>query len=98
MEFCRPEYWSGEHFSSPGDLPNPRIKPSSPTLQADSSPAEPQGEPSVLGATGNAGAKGAEEHGRGHPPLKGAAQTYKNAGAVMLGFQLVLTGDLAFKM
>ena len=45
MEFCRPEYWSGEHFSSPGDLPNPRIKPSSPTLQADSSPAEPQGEP-----------------------------------------------------
>ena len=52
----------------------------------------------MLGATGNAGAKGAEEHGRGHPPLKGAAQTYKNAGAVMLGFQLVLIGDLAFKM
>ena len=27
--------------SSPGDLPNPRIEPRSPALQADSSPAEP---------------------------------------------------------
>ena len=31
--------------SSPGDLPNPGIKPRSPTLQADSLPAEPQGKP-----------------------------------------------------
>ena len=30
-------------FPSPGDLPNPGIKPGSPTLQADSLPAEPQG-------------------------------------------------------
>ena len=29
-------------FPPPGDLPNPGIKPRSPTLQADSSPAEPQ--------------------------------------------------------
>ena len=43
MEFSRPEYWSGETFPSPGDLPNPGIKPRSPTLQADSLPAEPQG-------------------------------------------------------
>ena len=41
MEFSRPEYWSGQPFPSPGDLPNP----GSPALQADSSPAEPQGEP-----------------------------------------------------
>ena len=34
----QPEYWSGEPFPSPGDLPNPRIKPSSPALQADSIP------------------------------------------------------------
>ena len=33
-------------FSSPGDLPNPGIKPRSPTLQVDSLPAEPQGKPS----------------------------------------------------
>ena len=41
MEFSRPEYWSGLPFPSPGDLPNPRIKPGSPALQADSSPSEP---------------------------------------------------------
>ena len=40
MEFSRPEYRSGEPFPSPGDLPNPGIEPRSPTLQADSLPAE----------------------------------------------------------
>ena len=30
-------------FSSPGDLPNPGIKPRSPALQVDSLPDEPQG-------------------------------------------------------
>ena len=47
MEFSRPEYWSGLAFLSPGDLPNPGIKPRSPTLQADSLPAKPPGKPSV---------------------------------------------------
>ena len=28
-------------FPSPGDIPNPGIKPRSPTLQVDSLPAEP---------------------------------------------------------
>ena len=32
-------------FSLPGDLPNPGLKPRSPTLQTDSLPAEPQGKP-----------------------------------------------------
>ena len=27
MEFCRPEYWSGQPFLSPGDLPNPGTEP-----------------------------------------------------------------------
>ena len=49
MEFSRPEYWSGLPFPSPGDLPNPEIKPRSPTLQADSLPAEPQGKPKNTG-------------------------------------------------
>ena len=40
MEFSRPEYWSGEPFPSPGDLPNPGTEPRSPALQVDSSPAE----------------------------------------------------------
>ena len=32
-------------FPSPGDLPNPGIKPRSPTLQAVSLPSEPPGKP-----------------------------------------------------
>ena len=43
MEFSRQQYWSGLPFSSPGDCPDPGIKPSSPTLQADSLPSEPPG-------------------------------------------------------
>ena len=34
----RQEYWSGLPFPSPGDLPDPRIEPASPALQADSLP------------------------------------------------------------
>ena len=45
MEFSRSKYWSGKPFPSPGDLPNPGIKLRTPTLQADSLPAEPQGKP-----------------------------------------------------
>ena len=40
MELSRPEYWSGQPFPSPGDLPNPGIEPRSPALQADSLPVE----------------------------------------------------------
>ena len=36
-------------FPSPGDLPNPGIKPRSPTLWVDSLPAEPQGKPKNTG-------------------------------------------------
>ena len=49
MEFSRPEYWSGQPFPSPGDLPNPGIKPRSPIWQADSLPAEPPGKPKNTG-------------------------------------------------
>ena len=45
MEFSRQEYWSGLPLPSPGDLPNPGIKPRSPTLQADALPFEPPGNP-----------------------------------------------------
>ena len=43
--FSRQEHWSGLPFPSPGDLPDPGIKPRSPTLQADSLPSEPPGKP-----------------------------------------------------
>ena len=36
MGFPRQEYWSGLPFPSPGDLPEPGIKPGCPALQADS--------------------------------------------------------------
>ena len=49
MEFSRPEYWNGQPFPSPGDLPNPGIELRSPTLQEDSLPAEPQGNPKNTG-------------------------------------------------
>jgi len=48
MGFSRQEYWSGLPCPPPGDLPNPRVKPRSPALQADSLSDEPPGKPSFL--------------------------------------------------
>ena len=45
MGSFRQDYWSGLPFPSPGDLPDPGIKPGSPALQADSLPSEPLGKP-----------------------------------------------------
>ena len=39
---------TGVGFPSPGDIPNPGIEPTSPTLQADSLPSEPPGKPNML--------------------------------------------------
>ena len=47
--FSRQEYWSGLLYSSPGDLPNPGIKPRSPTLQVDSLLSEQPGKPRSTG-------------------------------------------------
>ena len=43
MEFSRQEYWSGLPFPSPGDLPDPRIKPASSSLAGGSFTTEPPG-------------------------------------------------------
>ena len=40
MGFSKQEYWSGLPFPSPGDLPDPGIKPGSTALQADDLPTE----------------------------------------------------------
>ena len=45
MGFSRQEYWSGSPFPSLGDLPDPGIEPTSPTLQADALTAVPPGKP-----------------------------------------------------
>ena len=41
MGFSRQEYWSGLPFPSPGDLPDPRVEPRSPTLEAGALTSEP---------------------------------------------------------
>ena len=52
MEYSRPEYWSGQPFPAPGDLPTQAgIEPRSPVLQADSLLAEPQGKARHLNIT-----------------------------------------------
>ena len=45
MGFSRQEHWSGVPSPSPGDLPDPGIKPGSPALQADALPSKPPGKP-----------------------------------------------------
>ena len=45
MGFSRQEYWRG---NSPGDLPDPGIKPKSPAFQASSLPSEPPGKPTFI--------------------------------------------------
>ena len=47
MGFSRQDYCSEWPFPSPGDLPDPGIKPKSPALQADASPSEPPGKLTV---------------------------------------------------
>ena len=49
MELSRPDYWSGEPFPSPGDLPSLGLESRSPSLEVDSLPAEPQGKPKNTG-------------------------------------------------
>ena len=44
-EFSKQEYWSGQPFPSPGELPDPGIKPGSPALHTDSLPSEPPDKP-----------------------------------------------------
>ena len=49
MEFSRQEYWSELPFPTPGDLPNPGVKPGSLALQADALPSEPPGKLLIYG-------------------------------------------------
>ena len=47
--FSRQEYQSGQPNPSPGDLPDPGIKPRCPALQEDSLPSEPPRKPKNTG-------------------------------------------------
>ena len=48
MGFSRQEYWSGLPFPSPGDLPDPGIKPSFPALAGGFFTPGPPGKPKSL--------------------------------------------------
>ena len=45
MGYLRQEYWSGLPFPSPGDLPNPGVKSSSPALAGRFFTTDPPGKP-----------------------------------------------------
>ena len=53
MGFSRQHSRRGLPFPSPGDLPDPGIKPGSPALQADALPSEPPGKPLSEGGSEN---------------------------------------------
>ena len=57
MGFSRQEYWSRLPYPSPGDLPNPGIKPRSCAWQTDSLLSEPPGKPIPMYAAAAAAAK-----------------------------------------
>ena len=45
MDLSKQEYWSELPFPSPGNLSDPGIKSTSPTLQIEPLPSEPPGKP-----------------------------------------------------
>ena len=48
MGFPRQEYWSGFSVPSPGDLPDPGMKPAFPALAGGFFTAEPPGKPTCI--------------------------------------------------
>ena len=48
MRFPRQEYWNRLPFPTPGDLPNPRIKPVSPALAGGFFITEPLGKSPII--------------------------------------------------
>ena len=53
MGFSRKEYCSGMPFPSPGDLPEPGIRPGSPALKPDSLLSEPPEKPPSMSLIAN---------------------------------------------
>ena len=48
MGFPRQDYWTGLTFPSPGDLPDPGIKPTSPALAGRFVTTVPPGKPNTM--------------------------------------------------
>ena len=77
MGFSRQEYWSGLPFPSPGDLPNPGVKPGFPALQADSLLSESPGKPKVCG---NSSQQPQETNARNQGPAARTSRTRRPVG------------------
>ena len=93
MGFSRQEYWSGLPFPSPGDLPDPRIEPRSPALQADALPSEPPGKPQ--GPLGNSIKCKVKSRPIGKAPDAGKDRRQEEKGTTedeMVGWQHQLNG------
>ena len=58
LGFPRQEYWSRLPFPSPGDLPDPEIKPASPIPAGGFFSAEPPGKPACSPHSANSNQKG----------------------------------------
>ena len=61
MGFSRQEYWSGLPFPSPGNLPNPGIKPPSPALPGRFFTSEPPEKPRASWSWGFPGSSDGKE-------------------------------------
>ena len=69
MEFSRLQYWSGQPFPFPRDLPNPGIEPRSPTLQMDSLSTELPGKPRFMGVSIISSTSQQAPSGQNHHPI-----------------------------
>ena len=82
MGFFRQEYCSGLPFPPLGDLPDPGIEPRSPTLQADSLPSEPPGNPKKNDLPSLSSNSGPSDYETDILPtaLRGQTQTFPSLG------------------
>ena len=87
MKFSRQGYWSGLRFPSPGNLPDPGIKPRSHVLQADALPSEPPGKPQeywsglLTPPPGNLSDLGIEPESLASPILQGDSLPLSHQGS-----------------
>jgi len=76
----------GCHAPPPGDLPNPKIEPKSPSLQEDSLPSEPSGKPCHhQKSTNNNPGEGVEKSVPSHA-VGGNVNWYRHYGEQYRGF------------
>ena len=84
LGFSRQEYWSGLPFPSPGDLPDPGIKPTFPAWQVDSLSLSHLGSPIVF-PRGLEFRQGAESTGNHCLPSPRSQVVYPHRSSRLVG-------------